>query len=127
MMKTAMLRRACWIGLAILTGLTGCTHNYYYGATPGCPPISQPITTQMGQVCEVPGGTVVTSSTSPGVASQVGTNAQVVTNSTPQRVVISQPSYNQPYRNRFPWRHPDPESLATTRSDGALNETPINR
>ena len=117
-----MLRRTCWVGLAITTISSGCTHNYYYGTATGCPPLGQAVTTQMGQVCEVPSETIVTSS-APIV--QGGTGAQLT--STPQsqsqRVVISQPAYGPSFATRNRWHRADPESVATTRSEGALGDS----
>ena len=64
--------------LAGLVGLSGCTHNYYYGALPACPPGTTAVVpgsaVQYGSVCEVPsqvvgGGTAV--STTPGIKSSV--------------------------------------------------------
>ena len=115
-----MLRRTCWVGLAIAAISSGCTHNYYYGTATGCPPIGQPVTTQIGQVCEVPGGTVVTSTAPIG---QVSSGAQLTSAPHAQRVVISQPSAGASITNRYRWHRPDPESVATTRSEGALGES----
>ena len=115
-----MLRRTSWLGLAIVAVTSGCTHNYYYGATPGCPPIGQPVATQVGQICEMPGATVISSNAAPSDA----TGAQVVSTPQPQRVVISQPAYGPSFISRHPWRRADPEGVtAVTRSSGALQET----
>ena len=120
MNKKSSRHRACWIGLAFLALQSGCTHNYYYGGVPGCPPMGQTVTTQVGQVCGVPDGTVVTSSATPTIVGQAGTSTATVTGPNPQRIVISQPAYSPSFSNRLRWRRPDPESLATTRSEGAL-------
>lgn len=122
-MKTAAtLQRAIWIGLAILTITSGCTHNYYYGGVPGCPPYGQTVTTQVGQVCEVPAGTVVTSNGPGTVTTQDGVSSSVATQTSPQRVVISQPAYNPSFSSRLGWRKP-PENVATTRVEGALSDS----
>ena len=123
-MKRAMrLQRAGWIGLAVLAIQSGCTHNYYYGATPGCPPYGQTVTTQVGQVCEVPGGTIVTSNAAPATISQATVAGQPVAGSTPPRVVISEPAYSSTFSHPFRWKRPAQDSLAVTRSEGALDET----
>ena len=115
-----MLRRTCWVGLAIATISSGCTHNYYYGTATGCPPIGQPVTTQIGQVCEVPSETLVTSSAP---IAQIGSGAQLTSAPQTQRVVISQPAYGPSFTSRNRWHRPDPESVASTRSEGALGES----
>ena len=118
MRDASVLRRICWAGLVVVTMTTGCTHNYYYGTAAGCLPAGQTYTTQVGQVCEVPSGAVMTSS-----AATPGGGAQVAAAAQPQRVVISQPAYGPSFSNRYRWHRADPESLATTRSDGALQES----
>ena len=115
MKRTTTVRRACWIGLAILSIGSGCTHNYYYGAVPGCPPMGQTVTTQVGQVCEVPSETII-----PG-----GTNPQVASVPNAQRIVISHPAYSPSFASR--WRRTTTESLSTNRSEGALEDTTIKK
>src|SRR5207253_7701712 len=95
---------------------SGCTHNYYYGATPVCGPTTvTPGVVTYGEVCEVPtqvvgGGTIVASSplrTSPTLGGP-----------RPPRVVVSEPNGRE-----GGWRRPDPESsLATTRVEGQLDD-----
>lgn len=97
--------------LAFSFGSAGCTHNYYYGAVPACPP-GTPGAVTYGSVCEVPpssGGTVVAQGSAGARPSVVGTAP---------RVVVSEPS-----GSRFPWRRSDPEGIATTRVEGALDES----
>lgn len=125
MKRAERLQRAGWIGLAVLTVQTGCTHNYYYGTTAGCPPIGQAVTTQVGQVCDVPSGTVITSNADPAAVSQATVAGQPVLGSTPPRVVISEPAYGTPLSNRLRWRRPAAESLAVTRVEGALDEATV--
>ena len=117
-----MLRRICWVGLAIAAISSGCTHNYYYGTATGCPPIGQPVPTQLGQICEIPGETVVTSNTTSAPIGQPSANAHLSSVPQAQRVVISQPAYNASSTNRFRWHRPEPESMATTRSEGSLQD-----
>ena len=126
MSKAVTLRRTCWVGLTFLVVDTGCTHNYYYGATPGCPPVGQTVTTQLGQVCDVPSDNVITSSAPPSVVSQANPSSSVAVEPNPRRVVISRPSYNPVFNNRLRWRRPlDPESVATTRVEGALPDSTV--
>lgn len=124
------LRCALWIVLAGWAGSMGCIHNHYYGTVPGCGPTGLPTSTQFGQVCEVPSGQVIVSgapSPSAGSSSSVEVpkprhDATAAINAQP-RVVISQPAYGPSIGqsvSRLKWRRPDPESLATTRVEGAL-------
>jgi len=126
------LRRVLWVVLLGWAGASGCIHNHYYGAVPGCPPGTQTVTTQVGPVCEIPGepGTVVSSA---------GPNSSVVvTAPSPQpRVVISQPAAYQPtfadsigqsVRRFEKWRRPEPEpGAATLRSEGGLDDGTIKK
>ncbi len=121
MRQTSTLRRASWVGLSLLVLNTGCTHNYYYGTSSECPPIGQTVTGQLGQVCDVPGGTTNTSGAAPVVVSQANPGGSVVLAPNPRRVVISQPTYNPTLSNRFRWQRPQPETLS--RYDGALEES----
>jgi hypothetical protein len=131
------LRGALWVALAGWAGSSGCTHNYYYGNVPGCGPMGMPVSGQVGQVCEVPSGQVVVSGppsslASPGSSAVVQAPQQgssVATNSQP-RVLISQPAYAPSIgqsASRLKWRRPDPESLATTRVEGALDGSSIRQ
>jgi hypothetical protein len=125
------LRGTLWVVLVGWVGSSGCTHNYYYGSVPGCGPTGLPVSSQVGQICEIPSNQVVVSGTpssDTGSGSSVVVQAPrqgstVVTNSQP-RVLISQPAYGASIGqsiNRLKWRRPDPESLATTRVEGALD------
>ena len=125
------LRGTLWIVLAGWVGSSGCTHNYYYGGVPACAPSGLPVSSQVGQICEVPSGQVVVSGTpysDPGSGSGVvvqspAQNSSTVGNTQP-RVVISQPAYRPSIGqtvNGLRWRRPDPESVATTRVEGALD------
>ena len=123
MRKPSMFQRVCCAGFLALSINSGCTHNYYYGAAPGCVPIGQTVTTQVGQVCEVPNGTVVTSNAPGTVISQPESANPLSSGPNAQRIVISQPAYNSSFSNRLRWRRPDPENLATTRVEGALPDS----
>ncbi len=125
MKPSYLLARTCWLGFAILAINSGCTHNYYYGGTPGCAPIGQTVTTQVGQICEVPSGSVVTSSAGPVVVGQTEVSPPAFSAPNAQRIVISQPAYNPSLGNRLRWRRPDPENLATTRVEGALEDSTV--
>jgi hypothetical protein len=87
----------------------------------------------VGQICEVPSGQVVVSGTpsseagsgSGVVVQSPAQNSTVVGNAQP-RVVISQPAYRPSIGqtvNGLRWRRPDPESVATTRVEGALDSS----
>lgn len=132
------LRKMLWVILAGWAGSSGCIHNHYYGAIPGCPPGTQVVTTQVGPVCEIPGepGTLVASG---------GLNSNVVVQtpapgpavvSTQPRVIFSQPAYQPTFGDslsssvrRFEkWRRPDPETgLASIRAEGGLDDGAIKR
>ncbi len=114
MKQSTTLRRACWVGLSLLVVNTGCTHNYYYGTSSECPPIGQTVTRQLGQICEVP-------SAAPAVVSQVNPSGSGILGANPQKVVISQPTYQPTLNSRYPWQRPQPEVIS--RSDGALGES----
>lgn len=125
------IRKVLWIVLAGWAGMSGCTHNYYY-TTPGCAPGAEAVSTQVGSVCDVPGGQVVAGSAVGGAGGVVVQQAPVrrTVNAAPNgsRVVISQPNYSAPIGrggNRLSaWRRPsDPESVAVTRIDGTLDST----
>jgi hypothetical protein len=110
MRRARLLRGGATILLAGLAGGVGCTHNYYYGtAAPLCP---EPETVRVGSVCDVPGRTVVT---------QVGPPRS-------SRVVISEPR-GGPLAggSRLGWRRSEPESLATSRVEGSLDDQTIGR
>jgi len=120
MRRSDLLRLAAVAAMAAVAGLGGCTHNHYYGA----PPVyAQPadITTihyNEGTVCEAPAagnGTVVVAA--PARPAVVGSGAGST------RVVVSTPTgAPRTSSSRFAWHKPDPENLATTRVEGALDE-----
>ncbi|WP_435016811.1 hypothetical protein TA3x_004389 [Tundrisphaera sp. TA3] len=123
-------RKALWIILAGWAGISGCTHNYYY-TNPNCVS-GETVTTQVGSVCDVPSGQVIAGSSTPStVVAQPP--ARRVASSPPgsSRVVISQPGTSaQTGRagNRLAgWRRPDPDSMAVTRVEGALDAGSVNR
>ena len=134
MPKAHPVRNALWIVLAGWAGMSGCTHNYYY-TTPGCPPVGQTVSTQVGSVCEVPEQGEIVASTP---ATVVGSApARRVVNAAPNansRVVISQPNYSSQTgrvgSNRLSrWKSSNPESdsIATTRVEGALDSSGVIR
>lgn len=109
--------------LAALPAAVGCaTHYHYYGnAVPVCeaPAGSQPMVVQAppeGAVCEVPvdrGPTVVTAAPPAGGSSQV---------------IVSQPQgvrRSATPGGRYAWRKPEPESMATTRVEGGIDESAV--
>jgi hypothetical protein len=109
-------------------GSVGCTHNHYYGAAvPVCgpSPVAVPATVSNGAVCEVP------TQVDGGLVTQ-GTGRATIVNSAPSysgsqapRVVVSQPSSGLRLGR---WQRANPESgLATTRVEGALNDSTTNR
>jgi hypothetical protein len=122
-MRLARLARGGSIALlGGVIGSAGCTHNYYYGSVPGCPPSTTvtPGSVQYGASCDVPtqviGGSVANQSSAP---------STVLSGSMPPRVVVSQPSAGNP---RFPWRRSDPDSsLATTRVEGAIDDSTVTK
>jgi hypothetical protein len=118
MSRAKSIRVAALIALAGVGGLTGCTHNYYYGSVPvGVAPSTGMAVNHYGEVCEVPnsGGQVI-------VQNQ-GQPSYIVAPA-PSRVVVSEPQGASPMRssrsNRYAWRKPDPETVATTRVEGAI-------
>ncbi len=133
MSRAPELRGALWIAFVGSILQTGCIHNHYYGTNaviPGCPPVGT-TTTQVGSVCEVPGGEVVVSNPS---SKTVGSNvtppsSRVSTNDSrmaASRVVISQPSYGPPsvgqVSNRFRWHKLDPEPLPSMKAEGGIDD-----
>ena len=70
-------------------GSAGCTHNYYYGNAPLCPPSTTvvPGAVQYGASCDVPTQVIGGS-----VASQASPPSTTLSGSMPPRVVVSQPS-----------------------------------
>ncbi len=127
------LRALLLLGSALASG---CTHNYYYGAVPGCPPGTQPVTTQLGSICDVPSSSIVTNTPSTAISSNVtstpssASGAMVANSGTPSRVVISQPAYAPTLGQslgKLRWRRPDPETLANTRVEGGYDDGTIQR
>jgi len=119
------LRVGALLVLAGWAGSTGCTHNYYYGnAVPIC---TEPaVASNSGTVCGVPtqvaGGTLV--------AQGPGRTTVITGAPGPSGVVVSEPLYNGPLvrgPGPFSWRRSDPESLATTKVDGALQDDSVSR
>ena len=134
MYRAHPLRHALWIVLAGCAGISGCTHNYYY-TYPNCGPNGETVTTQVGSVCDVPSGAMVAGSSAPSqviVQSPMRRMASAAPSLGSSRVVISQPGYapqsGRSSANRLAgWRRPDPESLAVTRIEGALEPETVNR
>jgi hypothetical protein len=109
------------IVLCAWAGVSGCTHNYYYGYPAGTAP------GVLGEVCQVPtqtsGGTVIVQS--PGQPTYVAAapaNAPVLVS---EPLIGGGPLLRA--GSRFTWRRPDPESLATTRIDGAIDDSTVTR
>lgn len=104
-------------------GSAGCTHNYYYGNVPVCPPATTvaPGVVQYGASCDVPTQVVDGSS-----ATQSPSRSSATNGALPPRVVVSEPIIGPP---RFPsWRRTDPDSgLATTRVEGALDDPTVTK
>jgi hypothetical protein len=121
MRRVHALRNAAPLALAAWLGSTGCTSYYcYYPA--GTFPV---LPGQSIDVCDVPtqtsGGTVVSSTGEPPL---------VVANPSSPRVLISEPLGRGPLLSggaRFPWRRPDPESIASTRVEGAMDDDTATR
>lgn len=111
--------------LAALPGAAGCaTHYHYYGdAVPVCetPAGSAPLVVQVppeGAICEVPVDRPPTLVTA--VPLPVGSSSKVVV-SQPQgaRRVASSPGM------RYAWRKPEPDSMATTRIEGGIDDSTL--
>jgi hypothetical protein len=127
MSRAPGFRGALWIVVVGSTLQSGCIHNHYYGTTPaipGCPPTTSTVTTQVGSICDVPGGMVVASNPSSNapVSSSVTASSGGIS-----RVVISQPALGPPSigqsSGRIKWRKPDPEALPPMISSGGLDES----
>jgi hypothetical protein len=121
---------------------SGCIHNHYYGYNqPVCEPavVSQPGAVRVsgsppaatavapapnaiayGSVCEVP------ALSGPSGAVTVGPGSRVVqATPRPSRVLVSEPA-GEGYSiraGRTGWRRTDPESIATTKVEGAIDGT----
>ncbi|WP_406696136.1 hypothetical protein V5E97_34600 [Singulisphaera sp. Ch08] len=115
--------------LGLVLSLAGCTHNHYYG--PGVPicgptPVAVPATVTNGAVCEVPtqvgGGSVVAQGAG---RSTIVSGVPVYSGATTPRVVVSEPSSSSRFGR---WQRASPDAgLATTRVEGAYNDTTTNR
>jgi hypothetical protein len=101
--------------------LAGCCQYPCY-QQPGCPPVAtQPTVIRSGPVCEAP------ATSGPTIISQArpGSSSSAVAEAPRPRVVVSEPSGR--VSGRTGWRRSDPESLATTRSEGAIGDESIDR
>ena len=114
-MSTARLRKTAlaallttWVGVQ-----SGCCHHYCMNqqANPCAPLAAQPSVIRYGAVCEAPSeGTVLS-----------GTPRSVVSADAPRpRIVVSRPGSGGLAQGG--WRRADPESLATTRLEGAIDD-----
>ncbi len=130
MRQAQQTRIAALIALAGLTWGSGCIHNHYYGypagqAVSACDPQVGTITASIpavGTVCEVsPGssGAMVAQNTPiSGRATPILSNAS----RSPGRVIVSQPLGGNLAGRNVAWKRRDPESLATTRTEGAYED-----
>jgi hypothetical protein len=85
----------------------------------GSVPAGAVTVSRYGEVCEVP------SAVDQQLAVQRNGRPSYVTGSAPSRVVVSEPQGSGPFvsrSSRMAWRRPDPESIATTRVEGALSD-----
>jgi hypothetical protein len=127
MRHAQILRGGLWAILAVtVVGSAGCTHNYYYGAAPACPPVVAPAVVTAAPVCEVPavvsGGAVAVRAPA---QTTIINGVPVTTVPKPPSVVVSEPRRKRMFGN---WRTPDPEAdVATTRVEGAYEEPTSTR
>jgi hypothetical protein len=101
--------------------LAGCCQYPCYQQS-GCPPVAtQPAVIRYGAVCEAP------ANSGPTIISQAkpGSSSSVVAEVPRPRVVVSEPSGQ--VSGRAGWRRSDPESIATTRSEGAIGDETTDR
>lgn len=114
-----------------ILSVVGCTHNHYYGpGVPVCgpPTVAVPATVTNGAVCEVPtqtqvdGGSVVAQGAG---RSTIVSSTPIYSGSQTPRVVVSEPRSGSRF-GRWQRAHPD-GGLATTRVEGAYNDTTTNR
>lgn len=111
---------AALLALSALAVGNGCTHYHYYGAQPQllCEPqpavVSQrPVMVPYGSVCDVP-------------PSARETSPQLLVKSPGQGdVLLSRPQGGTRRGSRFAWHRPSPETLATTRVEGGLDESTV--
>jgi hypothetical protein len=93
---------------------TGCCQHWCY-QQPGCPPVAaQAGVVRYGAVCEAPGQPET-------VISQAQGSSPAIANAPRPRVVVSEPGGR--LAGNGGWRRMDPESIATTRTEGALDES----
>lgn len=121
------------LGLLIVgwtMSLTGCTHNHYYTAgVPVCgpSPVTVPATVANGAICEVPtqveGGSLVAQGNG---RSTIVNGAPIYSGTRSPRVVVSEPSSGLRL-GRWQRANPVDNGLATTRVEGALDDSTINR
>ena len=103
-----------------LVGMSGCiTHHHYYGQLPAAATTDATVLPN-GAVCDVPAagaGSLVTPATPSRTTTVITAPAPVVITSTPMGV--------RPFQrglSRFPWRGTEPERMATTRAEGAIDD-----
>ena len=102
-----------WAGLQ-----SGCCQHACYQPQMGCPPVAaQAGVLRYGAVCEAPGpgGTII---------SQAPSRSSSIADAPRPRVVVSEPGGRLAGGG---WRRTDPESLATTRVEGSLDDSTTTR
>ena len=125
MRRARFARELARVALALgAAGATGCTHNHYYT---GLPPCGDATATTIGSVCEVPPAQgVIVQGGPPAVVRTGPGRPPVVSAARPSRsaTVGGTTIESTPARpgSRFSWRGSDPENIARTRVNGALNE-----
>lgn len=115
--------------LGWVLSLVGCTHNHYYGpGVPVCGPtaVAVPATVTNGAVCEVPtqvdGGSVVAQGSG---RTTIVSGVPIYSGTQAPRVVVSEPNAGSRFGR---WQRANPDAgLATTRVEGAYNDTTTNR
>lgn len=123
-MRHARLLRSCAasiLGYGFLTAC-GCSPYYYYGypAPVCCEPA--PVTTY-GNACTVPGQGTVVSQAPTTVAGGLPRARRVLTSEARDSDGIPIVRNGSGFR----WRRSDPESVATTRVEGAVSDDSVNR
>ncbi|CAN5866269.1 hypothetical protein BH23PLA1_BH23PLA1_41770 [soil metagenome] len=117
MRRTRIARGLGLAALAALVGVSGCTHNHYYGQVPASGVIlssADPAVLQYGSVCDLPGEIF-----------QGGTTVITQAPASP-RVVISQPAVGgsggmMVRQSRGRWFQTESDRLATTEVRGAID------
>ena len=110
---------ACW--------LSGCCHNHYYGVpSSACGPSTAQTQAMVvpysyGAVCQVPSGTAAGSSGTVVSQSQSPISREPQMIAPAPKIIVSQPSDSRSTGLRG-WRRTDPENLATTQVEGALDD-----